>query len=437
MQAERMLLNGMLKNGKTTRTMKKIVFFAAVAALAAVSCVKEEGFSTQKAVLKASFEETKTVLAEGTKTHWTPNDQLTVFNNGKGNCLFKTNITENAAVATFEYLGGAEYFDTPETFHAFYPYSKAIATEDFQNFTGLEIPSVQKAVENGFDPAAALCYATGQSTNLAFQNLTALLKFTIDADEVYTVRVYATWGSKFAGACTFDGTTLTASVNQVVLKGPMRKGKTFYMAVAPGTYETLDVYVNNEKLSDLTRTNKTIEAGKIYDMGKLGNNRKTVLDWYNYTTNPASTISQEDVDFNYGDWQDYSAKYPFCRTDASWGSAYKVYYVAEDGITLTNPHDTEVRRGNGNPTKNGQMYSVFYQSFGMNLYFNIDWETKYNNEWGVYPIVDIQDRGMTPSYLLNRSYYDSNSRTLHFDFAIGEGTTLKLIHGQMSKTIKE
>ena len=61
--------------------MKKILFFAAVAALAAVSCVKEEGFTTQKAVLKASFEETKTVLAEGTKTHWTPGDLLRTTQN--------------------------------------------------------------------------------------------------------------------------------------------------------------------------------------------------------------------------------------------------------------------------------------------------------------------------------------------------------------------
>lgn len=420
---------------KRMNAMKKILFFAAVAALAAVSCTKETAVNTEKVVIKASFTETKTALAEGTKTHWTPGDQLSVFNASMGNCLFKTDIEANTAGADFYYAG--EAFDAPQEYFCFYPYNKNISTTDFVTFKGLEIPAVQTPVENGFDPAAALCFGRGQSANVSFENLTSLLKFTIDADEVYTVRVYATWGSKFAGACTFDGTALTASVNQVVLKGPMRKGKTFYMAVAPGTYETLDVYVNNEKLSDMTRTNKTLEAGKIYDMGKLGNNRKTVLDFYNYTTNPASTITQEDVDFNYADWQDYSAKYPFCRVDASWGSAYKVYYVAEDGITLTNPHDTEVRKGNGDPTKNGQMYSVFYQKYGMNLYFNIDWETKYDNKWGVYPIVDIQDRGITPTYLLNRSYYDSNTRTLHFDFAIGEGTTLKLIHGQMSKTISE
>lgn len=419
---------------KRMKAMKKILFFAAIAALVAVSCAKETAVNTEKVVLKASFVDTKTVLAEGTKTHWTPGDQISVFNSGKGNCLFKTDIEANTAAADFYYSG--EGFDAPEEYFCFYPYNKNISTTDFVTFKGLEIPAVQTPVENGFDPAAALCFGRGNSANVEFQNLTALLKFTVDADEVYNVRVYATWGSKFGGACTFDGTTLTASVNQVQLKGVMRKGKTFYMAVAPGTYETLDVYVNSEKLSDLTRTNKTLEAGKIYDMGKLGNNRKSILDWYNYTTETPSSITPEDIDWEYKEWQDYSASYPFCRVDGSFGSCYKVYYVAEDGITLTTPSDDTVRKGNA-ATKNGQFYSVFYQKWGMNLYFNIDWETKIDNQWGVHPIVDVQDRNIIPSHQLNRSYYDANTRTLHFDLATMEGTTLKLLHGQMSKTINE
>lgn len=436
MQAERMLLNGMLKNGKTTRTMKKIVFFAAVAALAAVSCVKEEGFSTQKAVLKASFEETKTVLAEGTKTHWTPNDQLTVFNNAKGNCLFKTNITENAAVATFEYLGGAEYFDAPEVYHAFYPYGKSIATEDFQNFTGLEIPSVQPAIENGFDPAAALCYGTGASANVTFKNLTALLKFTVDADEVYNVRIYAS--NKISGTCTFDGTTLAASNNQVQLKGVMRKGKTFYMAVAPGTYSSLSVYVNNEPLSGMNRENKTLEAGKIYDMGKLGNNRRTVVDWYYASAIPSSITAEELPEEYRGNINDVNAsdrdKFQQADSYGSRGARYKVWYVSEDGKTLTCGDDVRNVDEAGNMNRDGQHYAILYCYYGMPMYFNIDWETKYNNESGKFPLVDMRDRKVQYTYQLNRSYYDANTRTVVIDLASTEGSQIKLFHGQLSKS---
>ena len=186
---------------KTMKAMKKILFFAAIAALAAVSCAKETAVNTEKVVLKASFAETKTVLAEGTKTHWTPGDQISVFNSGKGNCLFKTDITENTASADFYYMGGDEYFDKPEEYFCFYPYSKSISTTDFVTFNGLEIPAVQTPVENGYDPKAALCFGRGNSANVAFENLTTLLKFTIDADEVYNVRIYAS-GGRVAGTCT-------------------------------------------------------------------------------------------------------------------------------------------------------------------------------------------------------------------------------------------
>ena len=416
--------------------MKKILFFAAVAAFAAVSCVKENyNVDGEKFVIKASMSDTKTVLSEGTKTLWTPGDQLTVFNKTKGNCQFKTNITENAAVASFEYLGGAEYFDTPETFHAFYPYSKAIATEDFQNFTGLEIPSVQKAVENGFDSAAALCYATGQSTDLTFQNLTSLLKFTVDADEVYNVRIYAS--SKISGTCSFNGTTLAASYNQVQLKGVMRKGKTFYMVVAPGTYTSLSVYVNNEPLSSMNRENKTLEAGKIYDMGKLGNNRRTVVDWY-YASDIPSSITAEDLPEQYrSNINDVNAsdRDKFQQSDSygNRGARYKVWYVSEDGTKLTCGDDVRTVDDASNMNRDGQHYAILYSYWGMPMYFNIDWETKYNNEANKFPLVDMRDRKVQYTWQLNRSYYDANTRTVVIDLASNEGSQMKLFHGKLSK----
>jgi len=210
--------------------MKKIVFFAAVAALAAVSCVKD-GYTSdvQTTVVKATVSETKTALVNNTKTYWTKGDQISVFNAGKGNCQFTTAIEEASAHAEFTYTGD---WAAPEVYHAFYPYSASIATEDFTTFTGLEIPAIQTAVAGGFDPEAVLLYGEGASADLSFNNLTALIKFTVASDEVYNVKVWAT-GANIAGQCSFDGEKLTgASSMWVQLKGVMRKGKTFYMAVA-------------------------------------------------------------------------------------------------------------------------------------------------------------------------------------------------------------
>ena len=433
MKVVQVLRHGMKNNGKMTTTMKKILFFAAVAAFAAVSCVKENyNVEGEKFVIKAAMSDTKTVLSEGTKTLWTPSDELTVFNAGKVNCQFTTNITENAAVASFS----AESFEAPETFHAFYPYNKAIATSDFQNFTGLEIPSVQKAVENGFDPAAALCYATGQSTDLAFQNLTALLKFTINADEIYNVRIYAS--SKISGTCSFNGTTLAASNNQVQVKGLMRKGKTFYMAVAPGTYSSLSVFVNNEPYSAANRENKTLEAGKIYDMGLIATTRRTVVDWY-YASDIPSSITAEDIPESYrSNINDVNAsdrdKFQQADSYGNRGARYKVWYVSEDGTTLTCGDDVRNVDDVNNRNRDGQHYAILYSYYGMPMYFNIDWETKYNGEANKFPLVDMRDRKVQYTWQLNRSYYDASTRTVVIDLASSEGNQMKLFHGKLSKT---
>ena len=438
-----MLLHGKKLSGNLKllkKIMKKILFFAAVAAIAA-SCVNEN-YETEKYVLNASFDETKTALVEGTKTAWTAGDALSVFNASKGNCKFTTAIEEAAKVAQFAYIG--EGFEAAAETWAFYPYNEAIATEDFATFTGLEIPEIQTPVAGGFDPAAALCYGKGQSANVSFQNLTALIKFTVAADEVYNVKVWAT-GPRIAGACTFDGTALTASTMKVELKGVMRNGKTFYMAVAPGTYEGLNVFVNGLPVNDLNRTNKTLEAGKIYDMGTLTNPRSTVVTYYT-TTIPEPQITEADIEEGYittaGDVWNYSAEgnstaflNNTCGTWNTTGTAYgyKIYHVAEDGRTLTNGGES-VYLKTDDYTRNGQIYAVPYNKYAPALFFNIDWETKYNNQDNVYALVDQQDRhGAYNSVYLSKSYYDANAQKFVFDIAFKEGSYIKRMFGQLAK----
>ena len=422
--------------------MKKIVFFAAVAALAAVSCVKD-GYTgdVQTTVVKATVSETKTALVNNTKTYWTKGDQISVFNAGKGNCRFSTAIEEASAHAEFTYTGD---WAAPEVYHAFYPYSASIATEDFTTFTGLEIPAIQTAVAGGFDPEAVLLYGEGASADLSFNNLTALIKFTVASDEVYNVKVWAT-GANIAGQCSFDGEKLTgASSMWVQLKGVMRKGKTFYMAVAPGTYEGLNVFVNGQPLSEKNKTNRTLEAGVIYDMGEITNPRASVVTWYT-TTTPEPQITETDIedkslvntshgDWTYSDASKTTAFYQgFCGFNSK-GYGYMVYHVAEDGKTYTNPGDEERVITSGDYTDNGQMYAVLYNKYAPALFFNIDWETKYNGQNDVYTLVDLQDRhGKYNSVYLSKSYYDATARKFVFDIAFFEYDHIKRMYGQLAK----
>ena len=424
---------------KMIKSMKKILFFAAVAAIAA-SCVNEN-YDAEKVVLKASIEETKTTLVDGVKTHWTAGDQLSVFNSERGNCPFSTNISAPSKTAEFTFPWGDENFLKPEVYHAFYPYNKEIKTKDFATFTDLMIPAIQTPVENGFDPAAALCYGTGQSANVTFQNLTALIKFTVAADEVYNVKVVGT-GANLAGAATFDGTTLVATEAAAQLKGVMRKGKTFYLAVAPGAYDGLNVFVNGLPVNDLNRTNKTLEAGKIYDMGALTNPRSSVVTYYTLT-NIESQITKDDIKDGLGTttYWDYSSTQQFVKDCQTWNTTgdraygYKIYHVAEDGFTLTSGSETVIFKAEANcSTTNGQMYAVPYAQTAYPLFFNIDWETKYNGQDNVYALVDQQERnGTYNSFYLSKSYYDAHAKKFVFDVAFNEYGQIKRIYGQLAK----
>jgi len=413
--------------------MKKIVFFAAVAALAAVSCVKD-GYTSdvQTTVVKATVSETKTALVNNTKTYWTKDDQISVFNAGKGNCQFTTAIEEASANAEFTFAGD---WAAPEVYHAFYPYSASIATEDFTTFTGLEIPAVQTAVADGFDPEAALLYGEGASANLLFSNLTALIKFTVASDEVYTVKLVST-GDKLAGEASLVGDKLTATSSEVVLKGSMLEGKTFYVAVAPGTFETLKVFVNGVELTTKAYTARTLEAGTIYNMGEITNPRTTaIVGTLDQVTNFETTISTSDIPWYNADNIELIAAF---TNDTFWHhDGYRVYNVGNDGKTIVSGDASLVIDDDatwGNNTTNEQHYAVLYGKYDPPCYFNIDWESDYDGQAGVYPIVDVQDRrGNHNTLVCNASYYNSNTNELVFDAVFHEGGKTKFLTAKLHR----
>lgn len=420
--------------------MRRTIFFTALAAMVAVSCVKESADPIQKTVLEAvaAGAETKTVLTEGTKTWWDQGDAISVFDAQKNNLTFNSPITGPCVTASFIYEGA---FEHPETLWAFYPQNSDITTSDFNTFTGFDLPDVQSAIAGTFDPEAALAYGTSTTKQVKFHNMTALVKFTVaaDADEIYTVKMVAE-GDKLAGEAVFDGTELSASgSSQVILKGAMREGNTYYMAVAPGTYTSLKVYVNGVELEGKAYANKTLKAGTIYDIKEITNPRTiSIVDQYT-VTNTASTITEADVTCDYVYWTDYSVNNPFVDGWAWIGTGKNVYLVSSDGGTLTNPYnqygDVNSRQSDErNGTDNGQFYAILYQYYGLPMYFNIDWEGTYDSAANVYPLADVQDRnGDFNKVVLNRSYYSEEDGKLVIDLALLEGTEIKLIHGTFSK----
>lgn len=188
--------------------MKKICYFAALAAMVAfTACTKEistENIETEEAAqeevqpgyVRMSFSAamdsdlTKAYLS-GTSVLWSGDESIAVFDHDAGGAANKFDIHGSGAAASFTGtvpVGAA-------SFTAVYPYSDAITyVAGDGSPVRTVIPAVQEATLNSFDPAAAVFVATATSSDaaLTFTPAFSLFKVNVDVDNVVQVSVSTT-----------------------------------------------------------------------------------------------------------------------------------------------------------------------------------------------------------------------------------------------------
>ena len=181
--------------------MKKQYIYIFMVCLSAVfSCVRVDesllgGEQEQVEMIELSIDatieqtaDTKTAL-EGSlsdasmRTVWIPSDSIGVvaWRSSMGNnekvAKFRTDITENAATASFEGKVQAS-----SKYYAFYPYDSSLSSVS-GNFV-FTLPQVQNYVEGSFDPEAAPMVAKADyGKSFEFQNLCGLLALHITGEE--------------------------------------------------------------------------------------------------------------------------------------------------------------------------------------------------------------------------------------------------------------
>lgn len=228
--------------------MKKNMFsLLAVAAIAAVSCVKENNPATAPQENPNLAEVT---LTAGTETKaafdtekypqikWEGNESISVLGANTGNQEFKTTATGMTA----EFTGLADLTD--DVLYAVYPYDANIAL-DGENLRDVTIPAVQTATAGSFDPKAYVAVARCEDkSTLSFKSLVSFLKFSLDADaaaNAKSVTIVANNGTENL-ACTSGSTSVTAVSHgapytnvstSVTLKGEFVSGKDYFMTIRP------------------------------------------------------------------------------------------------------------------------------------------------------------------------------------------------------------
>lgn len=230
----------------------------ALAALALAGCNKEQELVPaspikigEEITITATREAktTKTVLQDdGTSIYWEVNDQVTLFY-GENKGTFTSQNTEPAAVAEFNgtlnsIMGTTEAGSSNDAkLYGVYPDNSENAVATDGTIT-IPFKSSQNATAGTFDRTAFPSVGVSDNLNLAFYNVGALLALTVNDDNVTSITLQsngtATLAAETVSVKFEDGKPVIQSVSSpsssVVLSGAFEKGKTYCLAVLPGTY---------------------------------------------------------------------------------------------------------------------------------------------------------------------------------------------------------
>lgn len=301
------------------KTLRILTLAAAVLTLAA--CGNEEfiennpGNEAAKPVpmtFTAGMPQTRTLL-DGLNVHWVEYDEIAIWDGSGAYQKFMVDAESiNGSNATFSgtALPGANYT-------AFYP---LIAVESMDATSiRFNLPAEQTAVAGTFanQLAPSLAKATGGSTNLVFDNLCALVKFTVPADMAgkgtFTL-VGGNANNVLAGEYWVEYSTGNQSpglerTNRVTLKGDFEARKAYYFVVLPGTltkgFSLLYEDSTGKLYRKATGNSVTLTAGRILNLGELTGFEKAVvkaiyarLGSGTATENADGTVTLSDTDLS-------------------------------------------------------------------------------------------------------------------------------------------
>ena len=273
--------------------MMKTTLFA-IAAMAAVSCVKENIQDNTSSEVNANLVEltitagtengeTKAAFSEDAYPQivWQGNEEISVLGATTGNQKFTTTSTGSKAA----FSGLADLTD--DVLYAVYPYDAAVTLTNDGKLSNVTVPAVQTATSGSFDPKAYIAVAKStDKENFSFKSVGGFVKFNLeDATNVKSVTMVSNAGANMActgtanlkndGSVAHESPYVNAS-SSVKLEGTFETGKEYFMVVRPQPYTGgITLYIEYTDGTVLSRTSEKalFESGKgrnyIRNLGTL------------------------------------------------------------------------------------------------------------------------------------------------------------------------
>lgn len=228
------------------------------------------------------------------------------------------------------------------------------------------LPSVQTAVEGGWDRSAAYCAGRLVDNAARLQHTVSFLKFKVVQDEVAAVRLSCPDG-KVAGEYRFAMTEVVTSektdksAEVITLSGDFQRGKSYGIAVIPGVFTSFDIQMLNSSGAVVWNSNvavgkTTLSAGESLDLGEFGNalaatltikassgelSGYTVRGISGYRESDGSLILSGEFDIDLaGDPADFKV-YGLAPADYSSEIIWLLFDLVRDGTEVTVPMKLE------------------------------------------------------------------------------------------------
>lgn len=314
--------------------------------------------------IQAAFEDiaSKVYLSDdGLIPYWSESDAIAVFDNEKR--MFTVNECSGCN-AVFE---GSIISSYNGTLYAAYPYG-AVSSRNGDNIT-LQLPATQKVSNGGsVDKDALLALASSDSgSTFAFLNVTGLVRFRIDSDDIVAVKLEGNSSEPIAGTVTASCCTGTvssggssSSITLSSSSGAALASGVYYFAVLPVVFNnglTLTFTNGSGKTSSKTSSNaaEVRRSGGI-DLGTVTSG----LVWSNAADDQeedygGGVIASDDVDVNDDD----------IVSNTTFDCTVQVLFSDADGASVKNASDLDISvSGNDVTITNNTKKNIIYELSG-------------------------------------------------------------------------
>lgn len=258
--------------------MKRILYLMTAAATILAACTKPDNGggnnnNNETTAGEKTFKATLTPLtkvgigSDGATLSFAKADKVSVFD-GKANNLFRA----QGSGASADLLGNAV---TADTYYALYPYDASASISG--SIIQTQIPAQQTASSAGTD-LGVVAVAKSEGDRFTFTTVSAVIKFTLDADAegVSSIKIKAE--GALAGTVSIDcggrpaltaGST-SSEIKVSAFEGSFKPGATYYVAAVPGDAGKIVLtYIVGSDEMEVVLDGANLTAGSVVTLPNL------------------------------------------------------------------------------------------------------------------------------------------------------------------------